>query len=350
MAATIRDVARAAGVSVATVSRVLNGHSNVTPQTRAGILAVMEKLRYVPHGAAQSLVTRRTQTIGVLLPDMHGEFFSELIRGIDGAARMQGLHLLVSSSHGDLSDTARALKAMRGRVDGLLVMSPYATSQFYDEHLPDALPAVLINPGPSEVPHDRVAIDNYDGAAQMVRHLHGLGRQAIAFIAGPIDNHDAGERLRGFLETMQALRPGAQPLILHGDFTEQSGRQAGRHLAALSERPDAVFAANDMMAIGCLLALAEAAIRVPEEIAVTGFDDIPIAHLVRPALTTVKVPIADLGTLALERLVDAMAHPERERRQELLLRTQLMVRGSCGAARAGATRLRVLDSADRTRP
>lgn len=345
MAATIKDVARTAGVSVATVSRVLNGHSNVTPQTRARILAVMESLRYVPHGAAQSLVTRRTNTIGVVLPDLHGEFFSELIRGIDGAARMQGLHLLVSSSHGDLSDTAAALKAMRGRVDGLLVMSPYATAQFYLENLPETPPAVLINAGPGTTARPGVGIDNYDGAAQLARHLHRLGRRRIAFIAGPVDNHDAAERQRGFLETMQTLEPGFQPLILHGDFGERSGYVAGQHILALAERPDAVFAGNDMMAIGCLFALTEAGLRVPEDVAVAGFDDIPIARFVRPALTTVRVPIADLGTLALERLTQAMEHPEAAvTGATMLLRAELVVRASSGAVQPGVGRLRAVDA------
>lgn len=344
MSNTIKDVALAAGVSVATVSRVMNGHSNVSAATRARIEAVMKELRYTPHGAAQSLVTRRTQTIGVLLPDMHGEFFSELIRGIDVAARIQGLHLLLSSSHGDLSDTTAALKAMRGRVDGLLIMSPTATASFYAEHLPESLPAVLINAAPGGTAHARVRIDNYGGAVKMVRHLHRSGRRRLAFIAGPHDNSDAAERLRGFRETMRELAPDDAPLIIRGDFNEQSGIRAGQQIAALAERPDAVFAANDMMAIGCMFALADAGVRVPEDIAVVGYDDIPTARFVRPALTTVSVPIADLGTVALERLVGAMEGSEHVRGGETLLRTEVQVRSSCGAARTGSRHLRLLDS------
>jgi len=344
---TIKDVALAAGVSVATVSRAMNGHSNVSPETSSRILAVMRELRYTPHGAAQSLVTRRTQTIGVLLPDMHGEFFSELIRGIDAAARIQSLHLLLSSSHGDLSDTSAALKMMRGRVDGLLIMSPTATAQFYAEQLPESLPAVLINAPAGDTPHASVAIDNFGGAVQMVRHLHRSGRKRIAFVSGPNNNHDATERLRGFREALEALEPGYQPLVMHGDFNEGSGFRAGQQVVALAERPDAVFAANDMMAIGCLLALAEAGLRVPEDVAVVGYDNIPTARFVRPALTTVSVPIADLGTVALERLVAAIGDPAKARGQETLLRTQLMVRGSCGATQASADNLRVLRSGGR---
>ncbi|MDP1698414.1 MAG: LacI family DNA-binding transcriptional regulator [Xanthomonadaceae bacterium] len=347
MSITIKEVALAAGVSVATVSRAMNGHANVTPATSARILEVMRELRYTPHGAAQSLVTRRTQTIGVLLPDMHGEFFSELIRGIDAAARIQGLHLLLSSSHGDLSDTTAALKMMRGRVDGLLIMSPTATAQFYAEQLHESLPAVLINAPAGAAPHACVAVDNYGGAVQMVRHLHRSGRKRIAFVSGPNNNHDAVERLRGFREALSALEPDYQPLVMHGDFNEPSGFRAGQQVVALAERPDAVFAANDMMAIGCLLALAEAGVRVPEDVAVVGYDNIPTARFVRPALTTVSVPIADLGTVALERLVSVIEDPAKVQGQETLLRTQLVVRGSCGASRVSNSNLRVLGSGGR---
>lgn len=337
---TIKDVALAAGVSVATVSRAMNGQANVSPETSARILAVMQQLRYSPHGAAQSLVTRRTQTIGVLLPDMHGEFFSELIRGIDTAARMRRLHLLLSSSHGDLADTTAALKAMRGRVDGLIVMAPTATAQFFHDFLPDTPPAVLINAGTDSGSHIRVRIDNHGGAVEMVKHLHRLGRRRIVFVSGPHDNYDAKERLRGYRETVANLGLDYAPVVVHGDFSEPSGIRAGMQIAALADRPDAVFAANDMMAIGCLNALAEAGIRVPEDMAVVGYDDIPIARLIRPALTTVAVPIVDLGTAAVDRLLPAMEGTGAAGGQETVLRTHIRVRTSCGSVRSTVRLLR----------
>src|SRR5690349_19392655 len=145
MAVTIKDVAKAARVSVATVSRALSGSDKVTDDTRRRVGAVASKLGYVPHEAARSLSNRRTQCIGAVLPDLHGEFFSELIRGIDRAARAHGLHLLLSSSHGDAAELAAALRAMRGRVDGLLVMSSYADNEVLDKNLQPTLPAVLMN-------------------------------------------------------------------------------------------------------------------------------------------------------------------------------------------------------------
>ena len=329
MAVTIKDVAKAARVSVATVSRALSGSDKVTDDTRRRVGAVASKLGYVPHEAARSLSNRRTQCIGAVLPDLHGEFFSELIRGIDRAARAHGLHLLLSSSHGDAAELAAALRAMRGRVDGLLVMSSYADNEVLDKNLQPTLPAVLMNSGEGGERYSALLVDNFGGAAAMVRHLAGRGHHRIAMIAGPEDNFDARERLAGYTQALHELKPGAQAQILRGDFTEESGYKAGRRLVSMSERPEAIFAANDMMAIGCIFALTEAGIRVPDEIAVAGFDDIPIARYVSPALTTVRVRIAELGELALERLVLAIAERGQDRHSVQVVRTELVVRSSC---------------------
>jgi LacI family transcriptional regulator len=330
VAVTIKDVAREARVSVASVSRALNGHSNVTDETRRRILRVAEELRYMPHGAARSLITRRTQTIGALLPDLHGEFFSELIRGVDLAARSRGLHLLVSSSHGDASEAAAALRAMLGRVDGMLVMSPHVDASFLRDNLPAGLPIVLLNTPITGQRYAALNIDNFGGAYAMVRHLVGRGHQRIALIAGPEHNFDAAERLRGYRAAMEKFAPKAPVQVLRGDFTEESGYRAGQQLLELKRRPQAVFAANDIMAAGCLNALKEAGVRVPQDIALAGFDDIPIAHFVTPPLTTVRVRIADLGARALDRLVAVIDDASAVHDSIQLLDTELVVRQSCG--------------------
>jgi LacI family transcriptional regulator len=328
---TIKDVAREARVSVATVSRALNGSASVTAQTRRRILGVAARLRYVPHGAARSLVTRRTQTIGALLPDLFGEFFSELIRGIDLAARARGLHLLVSSSHGDGEEAAAALHAMQGRVDGLLIMSPHVDAAFLRDHLSGDLPAVLMNTTVANKRHATLNMDNYGGAHAMARHLRDCGYRDIAFIAGPEANFDARERLKGFREGCDRR---TRTRILRGDFSEESGYRAGRELLALpaAKRPDAIFAANDMMAVGCLFALTEAGLRVPGDIGLAGFDDIPIARFVNPPLTTVRVRIADLGHAALEQLATRMEAPDRPAASTQTLPCEIVIRASCGAA------------------
>ncbi len=326
---TIKDVARVAQVSVATVSRALNGHGNVAEEVRNRVFAAAKELRYTPHAAARSLSSRRTQTLGVVLPDLHGEFFSELIRGIDQVARAQRLHLLVSSYHGNPEEQGAALGAMRGRVDGLLVMSPFVeTPSLLGEHLEPSFPAVLIN---SQAGLDGTAVlgvDNYGGAVAMVEHLVAAGHRHIAFIAGPTDNFDAHERLRGYRDTLARLLPDVPARVLQGDFDEASGHRAGRDLLASSQRPDAVFAANDMMALGCLFAFAQAGVNVPADMALAGFDDIPLARYVHPALTTIRVNIAELGARAARLLIELVAGEAAS--ESSVISTELIVRESSG--------------------
>jgi LacI family transcriptional regulator len=310
---TIKDVARQANVSVATVSRALNGHENVADAVRTRVLAVARELRYSPHHAARSLSSRRTNTIGVVLPDLYGEFFSELMRGVDQVARDHGQHLLVSSYHGNPQEQAEALRTMRGRVDGLLLMSPYADDTGLAEHLVPTQPAVLINSQAMGADVPSLNIDNYAAAGEMVRHLAAAGRTRIAFIAGPADNFDARDRLRGYRDALREAVPGAQPWVIEGDFGEASGHAAATRLLAAAPRPDAIFAANDMMALGCLFACQQAGIDVPGEIAIAGFDDIPLARYAHPPLTTMRVDIAGIGAQAMRMLLrrlEAKAEPD----------------------------------------
>ncbi|WP_213434935.1 MULTISPECIES: LacI family DNA-binding transcriptional regulator [Lysobacteraceae] len=300
---TIRDVARLAQVSVATVSRALNGRENVASGVRARVIDAAKELRYVPHHAARSLSSRRTRTIGVVLPDLHGEFFSELMRGIDQVAREHDLYLLVSSYHGHPEEQGVALRAMRGRVDGLLVMSPFVESTPLADDFDDAHPVVLINTGLTGIGLGTLRVDNHGGARGMVQHLAARGFRRIAFVAGPEGNFDAAERLRGYREALAEFLPDADPIVLPGAFDESSGHRAGQAIIAMAERPDAVFCANDMTALGCLFAFHQAGLRVPDDIALAGFDDIPLARYVHPSLTTIAVDIAELGGLALRALI-----------------------------------------------
>jgi LacI family transcriptional regulator, galactose operon repressor len=332
-AATIHDVAAQAGVSVATVSRVLNGKQLVREETSRLVIAAAKSLRYVPNVAARSLSIRRSQTIGIVLPDVHGEFFSEVIRGLDLAARAEGYHILVSGSHSDPGEMLEVVDAMRGRVDGLVIMAPDVTLAPLEELRARDLPVVLLN---SAAPNgDAITIDNYGGAQAMMRHLRGLGHTRIAFVRGPAHNADARERLRGYRHAMRGVAAtSVRALECAGDFSEESGFAAGRKIAALKTRPTAVFAANDSMAVGVLAAFAAAGIRVPENMSVVGFDDIPIARYVAPPLTTMRVDIAELGRRAFALLLDAIANPVAHRARRECVATTLVVRGSCAAARS----------------
>ena len=299
-AATIRDVAERADVSVASVSRVLNGAGPVTEATRNKVLKAAAALQYVPHSGARSLSTSKTQTIGVILPDLYGEFFSELIRGMDLAARSLGYHLIVSSSHDDAEEASAAIRSMRGRVDGLIVLSPHLDAANLAAGLAGRTPILLMN-GAGGENRASIVVDNHGGAVQAVEHLIATGRRRIAHISGPTGNLEAETRLAGYLEAM--ARAGLPTTVVEGAFTQASGQVAGAALAAGDMRPDAVFAGNDNMAVGAMLALQDAGLRVPEDVAIVGFDDVPLAGLVRPALTTLRINIAETGRSALERLV-----------------------------------------------
>jgi LacI family transcriptional regulator len=328
--ASIKDVARKARVSIASVSRVMNGAVTVSEDTRNRVLAAVRSLNYVPHVGARSLITQRTGAVGVLLPDLHGEFFSELIRGLDGLARDKKLQLLLSSVRGEAEEVASALRALRGKVDGLLVMSPHVDAMLLERNLPSALPTVLLNSPLKSARHSTLTIDSYRGARAMVRHLVKCGHRRIAHISGPRNNYDAEQRLRGYLDELSHARVRSAPIVLPGDFTERSGYQAGYHLAQAAERPDAVFAANDVIAIGCMVAFRDAGLRVPEDVAVVGFDDIPLAALVTPALTTVQVHIALLGRMALEQLISSMEATSHRTPVTREILPEVVVRESCG--------------------
>jgi len=330
---TIREVARAASVSVATVSRALNGKGPVREETQRRIRAVVDRLRYSPHGAALSLITRKTNTLGVLLPDVHGEFFSELIRGIDSCARERGYHLLVSGSHSDRAEIEAVLRATRGRVDGMIVMSPEVDPHALKTNSTDGIPIVLVNGMNDRRLFDSIHIDNFGGARAMVDHLISFGHRRIAHLAGPAGNRDATERLRGYRDAMRSFGGrSSRELELTGDFREDAGYQAGRRLLTWKDLPTAVFAANDAMAIGLLACFQESGVRVPQDVAVAGFDDIPIARFSTPPLSTVRVPIAELGARATRLLFRALAGTARRPRRQETLSTTLVVRESCGAA------------------
>ena len=325
--ATIRDVAREAGVSVASASRALNGHDNVSTEMRTLVEVAAKKLNYVPHWGARSLTRRTADAIGVVLPDLYGEYFSELVRGIDRVAHAHGKQLLLSNMHGNPHEAAHAVRAMRGRVDGLLVMTPDHARERLFEALSPALPAVLLN---AHVPTPGIAsvgIDNHGAARTMTRHLVDRGYRRIAFVSGPRHNRDSLARLAGFRAALIATTGERDPIVIPGDYSESSGAEAARLLIAGRLKVDAIFCANDMMAVGCCGVLAEAGIAIGDAVGVAGFDDIPIAHYVAPALTTMNVSIAELGATAAEKLIElingAYLVPET-----IILTPQLVIRDS----------------------
>lgn len=323
-ATTIRDVARATGLSVASVSRVLNAHTNVHPDTRAKVQQAMATLGYRPNAAARSLSTSRSHAIGVVLPDLHGEFFGELVRGMDMAASARGYMLLLSTMHADSTLAGQAMGAMNGRVDGLIAMAPQLTRQDLAQVLPPGVPAVLVN-SPDDIGHHNLRIDNRAGVMLVVRHLLAGGRKKIIHLSGDPQNLDAAERAAAFIDSIATLAPDQPARVLTGDFSEVSGEQLVQQLLAQGEPFDAVFAANDMMAIGALQTLRMVGVAVPAQVAVAGFDDVPLARYL--GLTTLRVDMIGIGQRAVERLIAEIEGKGEPPALHCLMPT-LVVRGS----------------------
>ena len=318
--ATIRDVATRAELSVATVSRALNGMENVSEQARQRIAAAVQELGYVPHAGARSLSLARTNAIGVVLPDLHGEFFSEFVRGMDREANNRGYLLLLSNFHGGHEQAAKVLRAMRGRVDGLIVMAPHLATRDLSQSLSKGVPTILVNSREGSEHHPAIRLDNKAGVDRIVEHFAALGRRHLVHVAGPRDNFDAQERAEAFRRAVDAH--GLEGELIEGDFEIRSGEEAINALIATGRPFDAIFAANDNMAIGALNAIRASGRKVPEDVAVAGFDDIPLArHL---GITTVRVRIAELGERAVSRLLDSLSGSDDA--EDEMHRPELIVR------------------------
>ncbi len=325
---TIREVAKAAGVSVATASRALNGLSNVTPATRERIEQTASRLDYIPHSGARNLTRQRTDTIGVILPDLFGEFFSEIIRGIDKVVHGAGKNLLLGNMHGSPEETILAIRAMRGRVDGLLVMPPNSSAETIAGAGSVNIPTVLLNARAKDGGTPFVTVDNYSGARLVTEHLIDRGARRIVHIAGPADNRDAFDRCRGFADVVAERLGESDPAIIGGNFREDAGSEAARELLARDMPYDAVFAGNDMMAVELIYELRQAGIAVGRDILVAGFDDIPLARYVSPQLTTVHSDITRLGMAGAQMVLRIIAGEDLGAEASLVIPPTLAIRGS----------------------
>ena len=329
MSTTIQDVAERADVSVATVSRVLNESDRVREETRETVVKAARSLGYHPNETARNLRAQETRMIGVLLPNMHGEFFAQVTRGLDERARASGHHLLVSNSHTQEDEAKTVIQSLLGRVDGLILLWPRLSHDFLDDLVPDDLPVVLLNTDRSGARFETLAFDNHDGAYAAVEHLAEHGHERIALLAGDPQNFDAQERRSGYRAAVDDHDLAADPsLEIEGDFTREAGRDAVDQLMALSPRPTALFASNDSMALGVLRGLRDAGLKAPDDLALVGFDDIPMAHYVAPSLTTVHAPMQELGERAMERLLALVQENAAPSHQTL--NTRLVRRESCG--------------------
>lgn len=304
MTATIHDVARRAGVSIATVSRVLNKSCPVREDKRVLVLEAARVLGYSPNPAALSLLNKRTGTVGLLLPSVHGEFFSELLNSIDEEVQQNGLLLMISSSHRRPDEFQKAIRVLDKRVDGLIVMAPELDALGTASILKTGVPAVFINTYAEGLPADVFNFDNHGGAFALTEHLLEQGHREIALIHGPESAGDAHERARGYRDAMAAAGIlDTAPLEVPGGYTRELGYAAAEDLVRSGQLPTAILAANDYCAMGVISALHTLGVRVPDEVAVCGFDGLPSSEYGVPALTSVHVPIGPIGSRAVRRLL-----------------------------------------------
>jgi DNA-binding LacI/PurR family transcriptional regulator len=331
--ATLDEVARVAGVSRATVSRVVNGSPKVSADVRRSVEKAIDRLGYVPNRAARSLVTRKSDSIAVVITEpasrlFNDPFFPRLVRGISAALSVRDLQLvlLMPSDADDEQRTVRYLTA--GHVDGVILVSLHGNDPLPDQLATRRIPSVVLGRPPRGVDIDYVDADNRDGGRRATAHLVERGRRRIATITGPRDMVAGIDRLAGYRDALaDAAITVDDGLIATGDFTQAGGEAAMEHL--LRERPDidAVFCASDLMAVAALSVLQGAGRRVPEDVAVVGYDDSPIATTTRPALTSVRQPIEEMGREMVHLLAGGIEQNGRVPRH-IVLATELIARAS----------------------
>ncbi|GAB4529620.1 MAG: LacI family DNA-binding transcriptional regulator [Anaerolineae bacterium] len=335
-AVTIRDVARAAGVSVSTVSRVLNNKDDVAPETYRRVRQIIDKAGYTSSLAARSMRSRRTNVIGLIVPDVADSFSIQVMKGVNRAITELDYDLIIYTS-GSIKKRSAAererhfVSLLNGSIaDGVIIVTPAATS------FSTAAPVVTIDPN-NECPECLTIIaTNHAGALAAMEYLIGLGHRRIGFISGRPDLQSANHRLQGYLDALrQADIPQDPTLIEIGDFSPETGRLCAQKLLSLPDPPTAIFAANDQSAIGAIEAAREMGLCVPDDVSVVGFDNIPEAAYCNPALTTVDQFIEQMGYVATEMLID-LVQGELQECELYLMPTQLVVRDSCRAVTSSA--------------
>jgi LacI family transcriptional regulator len=334
---TIKELARLSGVSVGTVSRALNGYTDVSPETRERVIRLAQELDYTPAAAARTLVTERSHVVGLFLdtgegrPDVQHPFFHEVLGGLKDMLGVAGFDLLLFASEqpgNGYGPHSYLKRARHHRVDGVVLMGIETTDPEVERLLRSDIACVGVDMAISGPSNCSVMSDNVEGAAMAVRHLAELGHKRIATITGLIETAPAGDRLRGYREEIQ--RQGLayrDDYVAYGDYYVESGAEGMAALLELPEPPTAVFAASDLMAAGAIGVIGRAGLRVPDDVAIVGFDDIFLAGLTEPPLTTLRQDKPGLGAAAGEALV-ALLGGDGDAQAAVTLPVELVVRGS----------------------
>jgi LacI family transcriptional regulator len=334
MKLTLEDIARISGYSRSTVSRVVNGDENVSLDTREKVEQVIAEMNFQPNLAARSLATGQTHILGLIVPMTVNSIFSDpfypiLIQSISSTCNQKDYSIMLWLAEPEMERRMITRVLNNGLLDGVIVSALSLTDPIVQSLKENRLPYVSIGRHPLDDEGNYVDVDNYNGALKAINHLAALGRKRIATITGPMNVIVGVDRLRGYKDALTANGLPYDPdLVVEGDFSDSGGYAAMKKL--LPHKPDAVFATSDVMAVAAVRVLIEANLKIPEDVAVIGFDDIPLASRTIPALTTISQPIVEMGMSVVELLIDKITHPSRPARQ-VIMPTHLVLRASCGS-------------------
>lgn len=325
----IKQVARRAGVSTATVSHVINKSTYVTPETTRKVEDAVRELGYSPSPIARGMKSKKTKTIGLMIDSVSSPFFAEVAKGVEIAAHLYGYNTILCNLSYDSPKESTYVTMLRQRwVDGVIYSGMGKNMKEILSLAEQKIPVVVVDKPIKGVPFSSVIIDNEKGAYEATHHLVELGHKRIAHITGLRELPNTPYRQQGYKKCLlEAGLSYEEQLAVRGDYTAEGGYQAVPKLLALGERPTAIFADNDLMAIGAIRALQDRGLRVPEDVAVIGFDDIPVAAFMEPPLSTIRQPMHEMGKLGLEILVKTLKGEITEL-QEIILDTKLIVRSS----------------------
>lgn len=327
---TIQDVAKKAGVSIATVSRVINQLGGVRKATEERILKAIDELQYIRSAVARSMIMKKTKTIGIIVPDINNPFFPLVVSGVEQKARERGYFTFLCSTNEsvDIEDEILKVSLERG-VDGLII-TPANESGAHLKILKDQkIPTVAVDRTIHSFNVDTVLIDNELGAYEATKHLIQQGHQSIATICGPLNTTPGYERYKGYKKALDEFGIEAKSeFVLEGNFMEYSGYELTRNLYDLQERPSAIFVANNLMSIGCIKALSDLDWQLGIQVGFVGFDDVDIATFTKPALTVVSRPMRNLGEIAFQLLDERMNMVEEQPARKFVLAPHLVVRDS----------------------
>lgn len=330
MNTTIKDIAKKAGVSYATVSRALNGKYGVNPLTRDEILRIAEEMNYSPNAIARGLVKRQTHTVGLIIPDITNPFFPEVARGAEDMLEKSGYSVFLCNSNWEKKRENKYINLLiEKRVDGLIIAPSASAVTESDRKQFERLPVVLMSGVQSGIGIDSVVLNNVKGGYIAGKYLLEKGRRNLCFLGGAEDSFSVKERYEGFMKSVEEFGSGiiSSDMVKFGDYREKSGYRIMKDLISEKKIPDAVFASNDLIALGALQAISEEGLRIPEDISVVGFDNIATASFRGVELTTVENPKYRMGELAVKILLDRIENPESNSSKErVVLDPELIIR------------------------